>query len=243
MTVSWIYYCWTEHTQNVCTCMKQYFYMFHLCIFEHVLCVGEGTGRKSTSPTLCMLWENGQIMCIPMSVRQCCITQGKKQCFWSLIQALFPYTVGWSKNIQLLFIYFFIIVEFVKPLLRKMPSLKVKTWQRLFWIFSALISDVLCHFKIWFFVYLYSWHQKQISQCWEESQENCGSHEIYHDRKINRVTKALKLFFSDYICGGKFLWIVFNYLLVYIDVKKFWNGFINNDERLFFHNFIEDMNL
>lgn len=107
MTVSWIYYCWTEHTQNVCTCMKQYFYMFHLCIFEHVLCVGEGTGRKSTSPTLCMLWENGQIMCIPMSVHQCCITQGKKQCFWSLIQALFPYTVGWSKNIQLLFIYFF----------------------------------------------------------------------------------------------------------------------------------------
>lgn len=31
--------------------------------------------------------------------------------------------------------FFFNIVEFVKPLLRKMLSLKVKTWERLFWIF------------------------------------------------------------------------------------------------------------
>lgn len=164
MTVSWIYYCWTEHTQNVCTCMKQYFYMFHLCIFEHVLCVGEGTGRKSTSPTLCMLWENGQIMCILMSVRQCCITQGKKQCFWSLIQALFPYNVGWSKNIHLLFIYFFIIVEFVKPLLRKMLSLKVKTWQRLLWIFRALIVPFYVILKSDFlFIYIADTKSKSVS--------------------------------------------------------------------------------
>lgn len=151
MTVSWIYYCWTEHTQNVCTCMKQYFYMFHLCIFEHVLCVGEGTGRKSTSPTLCMLWENEQIMCIPMSVRQCCITQGKKQCFWSLIQALFPYTVGWSKNIQLLFIYFFHYRRVCEAIAQEDAESKGKNMTKTVMNISCFNCAIVCHFKIWFF--------------------------------------------------------------------------------------------
>lgn len=115
------------------------------------------------------------------------------------------------KYTTFIYLFFFIIVEFVKPLLRKMPSLKVKTWQRLLWIFRALIvpfyvilkSDFLLFFFL--YIYLYSWYQKQISQCWEESPENCGSHEIHHDRKINRVKlsnfPSLLKFVKANFCG------------------------------------------
>lgn len=60
--------------------------------------------------------------------------------------------------------FFFIIVEFVKPLLRKMPSLKVKTWQRLLWIFRALIVPFYVILKSDFlFIYIADTKSKSVS--------------------------------------------------------------------------------
>lgn len=93
----------------MCKAIFLYTGMFHLWIVKHVLCVGDGTGRRSTLLTLFMLWENGQIMCIQMSAHQCCITQGKKQCSWSLLQALFPYIsiYCWLNQKHTMFVNFF----------------------------------------------------------------------------------------------------------------------------------------
>lgn len=112
----------------------------------------------------------------------------------------------WLKQKYTTFIYLFFHYRRVcEAIAQEDAESKGKNMTKTVMNISCFNCAILCHFKIWFFVYLYRWYQKQISQCWEESQENCGSHEIYHDREINRVRlsnfSSLLKFVEANFCG------------------------------------------
>lgn len=112
----------------------------------------------------------------------------------------------WLKQKYTTFIYlFFHYCRVCEAIAQEDAESKGKNMTKTVMNISCFNCAILCHFKIWFFVHLYSWYQKQISQCWEESPENCGSHEIHHDRKINRVKlsnfSSLLKFVKANFCG------------------------------------------
>lgn len=162
-------------------------FMFHLCIFEQscTLCRGRNWKEKYFANIVYAVRKRTNH--VYPDVSPSVLHHPRQETVFLIINTSTISIYCWLNHKYTNFIlFFFIIVEFVKPLLRKMPSLKVKTWQRLLWIFRALIVPFYVILKSDFlFIYIADTKSKSVSA----------------EKRAKRIVKVMKSTITGRLTG------------------------------------------